>query len=739
MSIRYKLLIPLIFITCVMLGTMHFFAFSTLRQILVSERVSSERRAVALVALALVPDLLANDLAKIYETLDEVGKQHSWWQALTLTASNGARLYPLAQPGRPPQMTFLSAPLDASGQSLGTLTVEIDEDQLIAPALFVVRELEWLASLILGLGTLTILGVQYYALVRPIKKLAHATLHLSEGKYDGMLPPPSRDEVGELILAFRDMRHAVASRETAIRHNESRLAAVIENSAEAIFSLDEQGRILSFNAAAEMMFALPRSNLSSVTINRLVPFETLKASRGVEVMASRYDTTVFPAFASLNRLSIEGWNMTVINVTDLSRQKEAENRLREARHRYQLILDCAGEGIIGLLPNGKISFANRMAAELLEHTTEEVKGRSFVDLTDASETDRITIAGICVDGGISQWIDADFRRKHSPPLLAEYVVASVPQDNVVMGAVLVFRDVSVRRKYERIRDNQQAELERLVSERTQALQESQLEIIKASRLATVGQLAAGIAHEINTPIQYIGDNLSFVQKSAAKMMAVLADVRTFIGGIEADAKSVSLLKRFDDIKFDFLAAETPPAISHSLEGIAHVSRIVQSMKEFARPGGTEKSMANINREIENTVTISCNAWKLVATLETDLDPNLPLINCHPGELNQAFLNMIINAAQAIESSGKPLPGQITVQTKASDTFIEIRIADNGTGIPDDIKEKIFDPFFTTKDVGQGTGQGLAISHNVVAKLGGHINVESKLGEGSAFTIRLPMA
>jgi signal transduction histidine kinase len=164
------------------------------------------------------------------------------------------------------------------------------------------------------------------------------------------------------------------------------------------------------------------------------------------------------------------------------------------------------------------------------------------------------------------------------------------------------------------------------------------------------------------------------------------------------------------------------------------------MKEFSHPGTTQKSTVDINRALENTVTVSRNTWKHIAKLEVKLDPKLPKVNCHPGEMNQVFLNLIINAAHAIDESGKPKPGKITVETLNFGDFVEVCFSDNGTGVPDAIKDRIFDPFFTTKDVGKGTGQGLAICYDVVVlKHGGQILVGGSNGEGAVFTIRLPVA
>ncbi|WP_404421445.1 sensor histidine kinase [Thalassospira australica] len=258
-------------------------------------------------------------------------------------------------------------------------------------------------------------------------------------------------------------------------------------------------------------------------------------------------------------------------------------------------------------------------------------------------------------------------------------------------------------------------VEQYMKERQQ-LAKVQQEAAHTARFIAVGQLAAGIAHEINTPAQYIGDNLQFIRTIAENM-----------------AKDPACSSWQDDL------TEVTAAISDSREGIKHISGIVTSMREFSHPGITDRIEADINRALENALTVSQNQWKHVATLEQNFDPNLRPLLCDIGKLNQVFLNLIVNAAHAIEKSGKPYPGKIFVTTTQNQASIEVRISDTGTGIDEALCERIFDPFFTTKEPGQGTGQGLAICQDIVVqKHGGTIDVTGNEGEGAEFTIRLPI-
>jgi len=273
------------------------------------------------------------------------------------------------------------------------------------------------------------------------------------------------------------------------------------------------------------------------------------------------------------------------------------------------------------------------------------------------------------------------------------------------------------------------------------------ELAQAQKLESIGQLAAGIAHELNTPIQFVGDNVRFLSDSFADLHATLTRYREIL----ATAKSGRRLPpelvetceaELQRIDLDFLSDETPKAFAQTAEGINRVATIVRAMKEFAHPGSHEKAMVDLNKAIESTVVVARNEWKYVAELQTNLDSSLPPVLCLVGEFNQVVLNLIINATHAIADTvkGTGKKGTITISTAHTDDSVEIRIADTGGGIPEAIRHKIFDPFFTTKGVGKGTGQGLAIARSVVVdKHGGTIRVESDVGKGTAFIIRLPLS
>ena len=194
-------------------------------------------------------------------------------------------------------------------------------------------------------------------------------------------------------------------------------------------------------------------------------------------------------------------------------------------------------------------------------------------------------------------------------------------------------------------------------------------------------------------------------------------------------------------KIAYMRSEIPVAIEEALKGLEQVASIVKGMKQFSHPGTGDRKLVNVNECIQNTITVARNEWKYVADLDIDMDEALPPVMCHVNEINQVMLNMIVNAAHAIEKTiedGIQSKGRIAIKTYDQDGFVVIEILDTGSGIPEEIISRIFDPFFTTKEPGKGTGQGLSIAHNVIRNHDGSISVSSTVGEGTTFTIQLPV-
>jgi signal transduction histidine kinase len=283
---------------------------------------------------------------------------------------------------------------------------------------------------------------------------------------------------------------------------------------------------------------------------------------------------------------------------------------------------------------------------------------------------------------------------------------------------------------------------RLLSEK----ERMEKELALAQRMRAIGQLASGIAHEINTPTQYISDNTRFLQGAFDNIDDLLDCFERLLQAARTDAVSDGLLAEMEGklaaADLGYLTREIPLAIQQSLEGLKQVANIVNAMREFSYPGNGGKQSVDLNHVIAGALTLCRSEWKLLADVVTDFDDQLPPVCCHPADINSVVLNLVINAAHAIAEAsrqGAAGKGVITVRTRYDKPCAEIRVEDTGMGIPEEVRPQVFDLFFTTKEVGRGTGQGLALAHAIVVeKHGGTIDFETEIGRGTTFVVRLPV-
>lgn len=275
------------------------------------------------------------------------------------------------------------------------------------------------------------------------------------------------------------------------------------------------------------------------------------------------------------------------------------------------------------------------------------------------------------------------------------------------------------------------------------IKETQAQLIQARKMEAIGQLAAGVAHEINTPTQYIGDNLTFLRDAFDSLLNAANMTFKMLNAAKETSNVFQEIDRsLDQVDFPFLSQNIPQAIEQSLEGVKRVAEIVRAMKEFSHPSSKTSETADLHRIINNVLTISRNEWKYVADVVAEFDPSMPPVVCFPNELSQTILNLVVNAAQAISEkiNGNTMEkGVIKIGTRHEKDRAEIRVIDNGPGIPSEIQSKIFEPFFTTKEIGKGTGQGLYLSYTtIVKKHKGTLSFESQPGQGATFIIGLPL-
>jgi PAS domain S-box-containing protein len=388
----------------------------------------------------------------------------------------------------------------------------------------------------------------------------------------------------------------------------------------------------------------------------------------------------------------------------------------------ELFLECIPSILIGLDLAGHITRWNLAASQTFGVSEENAKGQTL---------DHCGIKWLHPDMGkeISEWLrtESALRSDHlayESERGVRFVGVSVrpifSKQSHKVGFIVTGADVTERKCLEE-------------------------QLRQAHKLEAIGQLAAGIAHEINTPTQYISDNTTFLKESWSPILSLLSFCRSMQQeAAEKGSVSVESLAEFDRLseqcEYGYLAEEIPHAIDQTLEGLQRVAKIVRAMKEFSHPGSEEKQPVDINRAIEATVTVASGEWKHVAEVVMELAPDLPLVPGLAGELKQVILNLIINAAHAIADvvgDGSNRKGKIAITTRREGDCIELTIADTGTGIPNEIRSRVFEPFFTSKPVGKGTGQGLALAHTIIVKgHEGQIWFNTEVGRGTTFFIRL---
>ncbi len=279
-----------------------------------------------------------------------------------------------------------------------------------------------------------------------------------------------------------------------------------------------------------------------------------------------------------------------------------------------------------------------------------------------------------------------------------------------------------------------------LKQETEARERLEDELKLAQKLEAIGQLAAGIAHEINTPLQYIGSNVSFLVRAFDALRKYADELRELVlSGVGAKQGEPKLKELERSLRMGLIMKEVPGAIQQTLDGVQRVSKIVHAMKSFAHGDAEVKAPADVNRAILDTLVISQNEYKHVADIETEF-AELPLVYCHIGRLNQVFLNLIVNAAHALEDKNPAGRGVIRVATRPLPGAIEVVVSDTGCGIPAALRAKVFEPFFTTKKVGRGSGQGLSLARTIVVDgHGGQLRFETKEGEGTTFYVVLPLS
>jgi len=520
--------------------------------------------------------------------------------------------------------------------------------------------------------------------------------------------------------------------EDALRTSQERFRVAAENASDIIYEFDiDTGRIQFFGDRVQARFpnlVFPetlaewfpmvhpddRGGAAEAIRSHLASHEPLEVE--CRMPQSDGQTLYAEIRAAISRDPISGRKKSIGVIRDVTQRKAAE----QANAELAAIVKSTDAAIVRKDASGRILTWNSGAERMYGYRAAEMIGRTTSALVPPDRVKELED----IEASLARGSEVDHlesvRIAKTGERLDIMLTASPIRDDAgkVAGSAHIAWNITAGKRLER-------------------------QLAQSQKLESIGQLAAGIAHEINTPIQYIGDNAKFLSDAFLDLFRVIGQPGRQAGSRPGPngGAAAALECSAGDVDVDYLRQEVPVAIGQLEEGVAHVARIVRAMKEFSHPGPVEKICVDINRALDSTILVSRNEWKYVAEMQSEFDPELPPVPCVPGEMNQVFLNLIVNAAHAVgdvvRDTGRK--GAIAVSTRRNGDWAEIRIRDTGTGIPEEIRPRVFDPFFTTKEVGKGTGQGLSIAHAVVVqKHQGSIDFESSVGAGTTFLIRLPL-
>jgi PAS domain S-box-containing protein len=389
-----------------------------------------------------------------------------------------------------------------------------------------------------------------------------------------------------------------------------------------------------------------------------------------------------------------------------------------------------------------ITYCNKAVADQFGLRRQDVLGRDAGMVTQGrtgDESNQTRLSTTLRSGVTLQYEDEVPRNDGSTFVLGISITPIFDRDGNLTHAAVIGADITHKREEARKKQELQDKLLAEMKERERMVLELQL----AQKLESVGRLAAGIAHEINTPIQYVGDSVQFLRSAYDDLIRLLdewqAAALLLPAGELRDRLDLEFKRLNRQYDMEFVRSEMPRAFSRTFDGVGRVATIVKAMKEFAHPDAEEQNLADLNHAIETTLLVASNEYKYVAKVHTSF-AELPGVICNVGELNQVILNLVVNAAHAIHDAGRDVEtGEIHISTELAGDSVVIRIRDNGCGIPEEHLSKVYDPFFTTKEVGRGTGQGLSIAHTIlVDKHCGSIDVTSRVGSGTEFVLTIPI-
>ena len=521
--------------------------------------------------------------------------------------------------------------------------------------------------------------------------------------------------------------------EEALQESEERYRLLLESITDGVQVTDREMRYVLVNDELARMTQMPKERLLGNKMTDLFPgveetvfFKTFKQVMETGEPATAADEFTFPdrrkAWYEVHVYPVQEGLFVI--VTDTTEHRRTEEALKESEARYRALFEGAAEGIIVAdIETKDLIYANPAICRMLGYSEEELRQMGVSDIHLKEDLEHV----------ISEF-EAQARKEKT---LAQDIPCLRKDGEIIYADITTSKAFIDGREYN-------VGLFTETTERKKAEEEKrklQAQILQSEKMAAIGQLAAGVAHEINNPTGFVSSNLKTLSDYQSDILSLIEEYRKlaahlkeamakaqFPGPIPEQMERIVTLE--SEVDIDYILDDSPNLIKESQEGTERIKRIVIDLKDFAHPGEDKVQTIDINKGIESTLNIVWNELKYKAEVKKEYG-HLPLVKGYPHQLNQVFMNLLVNAAQAIEKRG-----EIRIATRAVDGYVEIEISDTGVGIPKQDLLKIFDPFFTTKGVGKGTGLGLSMAYNIIQKHKGTIDVESEVGKGTTFIIRL---
>ncbi len=574
---------------------------------------------------------------------------------------------------------------------------------------------------------------------------------LRTGAYDYLLKPIDR---GRLEVTIKN-----ALSEQDLREQLRLMNAAMVQSPLSILITDPDGNIEYSNPAFARVSGYDEHDIRgrnpSIQSSGVHPvaffadlWQTISSGRvwEGELVNRRKDGTLYSELATISPITDRTGKIShyLAIKQDITQRKREIEALEESERRFQEMADLLPQPIFECDTQGLITYTNRLGFDLFGYSRQNLEsGINAADLFAPAERERVmfnlsnSLKGVAFDN--HEYLGQKSDGSTFPILIyAERIV----RDGVPVGIRGIVLDITERRRIEEALHHLNQTLEQRVEERTRELEKTHQQMILQEKLASIGQLAAGLAHELNNPINFVRMNFATLQEDVSDLKSLIDRYRAFIRSVEAgeefSGELAMIRQKESEVAIETLLADIPDIFSESRNGFERIRTIIESMRNFSfRHAEHELVLFDINKGIRDTLIIARNEYRYVAHVLTDLD-SLPQVFCNPEQVNQVLLNLVVNSAHAIASQKREAKGSITIRTWHDEGQVYCSIADDGPGIRPEVIRRIYEPFFTTKEPGYGTGLGLSISYDIIVqKHGGRLDVQCPPSGGTIFTIALP--